>query len=156
TTPAGLSPGLDPACDSVTVALGVVLPAGLTWTATASTYVPTTGSPTLTASSLVGSCTSKVRGRPFGPLGVIVLFSLSTAETVPRTRITAPSALPGIDGVELGGGVWALTDPATARAISTLMDSDLVHIFMTSPLGVWNWFGPQRLSTVTITLGLTA
>jgi hypothetical protein len=61
---------------------------------------------------------------------------LSTAETVPRTRMTAPSALPGIEGFELGGGVWALTGPATARASSTLMDSDLV--FMTSPLGVWN------------------
>jgi ketosteroid isomerase-like protein len=32
----GLSPGLEPTRDSVTVALGVVLPAGLTWTAKAS------------------------------------------------------------------------------------------------------------------------
>ena len=102
------------------VPLLVAAPAFLTWMATASMYAATTGSPTLTTSSFEGSCTSSVMVRPFGPLSVMVRFSLSTAATVPRTRTTAASPTAGIFSPAgfLSAdvlGTWATAPDATAR-----------------------------------------
>src|SRR4029453_18103693 len=56
--------------------------------------------------------------------------------TVPRTRMTAPSALPVTGGAGLAGA-WASADPTIVTASSRLIDTGIIHVFMPSPLASW-------------------
>src|SRR5262245_15751453 len=85
TAPENVSPGREVVLASVTLTPGAAAGTFLTSSASASMKAATTGSPTATESSFLGSFTSSVTVPPRGPFKVTVRLVLSMASIQPRT-----------------------------------------------------------------------